>query len=52
MGVVMNISPENVIFSSVKAIADRKLCPSWYVACISRRENTGHIPGKKSVANK
>jgi len=30
----------------------RKLCPSGYVARISRRQNTGHIPGKKSAANK
>ena len=47
MGVVANICPETVIFCSVKAIADRKLCPSGYVARISRRQNTGHIPGKK-----
>jgi len=25
----------------------RKLCPSGYVARISRRQNTGHSPGKK-----
>jgi len=30
----------------------RKLCPSGYVARINRRQNTGHIPGKKSAANK
>ena len=47
MGVVANICPENVIFCSVKAIAHRKLCPSGYVARMSRRQNTGHIPGKK-----
>jgi len=47
MGVIANICPENVIFCSIKAIADRKLCPSGYVARISRRQNTGHIPGKE-----
>jgi len=31
MGVVANICPENVIFCSVKAIADRILCPFGYV---------------------
>jgi len=30
----------------------RKLCPSGYVARVSRRQNTGHIPGKKCAANK
>jgi len=30
----------------------RKLCRSGYVARISRKQNTGHIPGKKSAANK
>jgi len=30
----------------------RKLCPSGYVARISRRQNTGHSPGKKSATNK
>jgi len=25
----------------------QKLCPSGYVARISRRQNTGYIPGKK-----
>ena len=52
MGVVANICPENAIFCSVKAIANRKLCPSGYVARISRRQNTGHTPGKKRAANK
>jgi len=30
----------------------RELCPSGYVARISHRQNTGHIPGIKSAANK
>jgi len=30
----------------------RKLCPSVNVARMSRKQNTGHIPGKKSAANK
>jgi len=30
----------------------RKLCPSGYVARISHRQNTAHIPGKKCAANK
>jgi len=30
----------------------RKPCPSGYVARISCRQNTGHIPGKKSAGNK
>jgi len=28
----------------------RKLCPSGYVARISRSQNTGHIPGKKKCS--
>ena len=52
MGVVVNICPENVIFCSIKDIADRKLCPSGYVAHIRHRRNAGHIPGTKSAANK
>ena len=50
--VVANICPQTVVFCSLKAIADRKLCPSGYVARISRRQNTGHIPDIKSAANK
>jgi len=30
----------------------RKLYPSGHAASISRRQNTGNIPGKKSAANK
>jgi len=30
----------------------RRLCHSGYAARIRRRQNTGHIPGKKSAANK
>ena len=45
MGVVANICPGNLF-------AHAKLCPSGYVARISRRQNTGHIQGIKSAANK
>ena len=68
MVVVANICLKNVIFCSVKVVADRTFferflnhtvfklmrrhCPLGYVVCISCTQNTGYIPGKKTAANK